>query len=419
MIIRAKTVVTMDGPPIDDGAVRVDGDRIVEVGKFSDLYQPPPDSAAWDNEQAGKTASGEEIVDLGEQVLLPGLINAHCHLDYTCLRDKIPPQDSFTDWIRAINAEKAKLTPGDFAKSIMAGFAECRKFGTTAIVNFEAFPELIIRLKPPIRTWWLAELIDVRDPNRPEELAGSAMNLLGRPENKGFAPHAPFTASLDLYRVCQENARHYDWLLSTHLAESRDEFSMFRDGSGPLYDFVKAIGRKVRDCGDATPLAYMLRQIALDERWLVVHLNELDESDFELLAGLTERFHVVHCPRSHMYLEHSRFQFERLRNLGFNVCLGTDSLASNDDLSLFAEMRAFRKSFPDVPAEEVLSMVTLNAARAVGKSDALGRIRANYFADMIAVPLNSSAKNIFDKIIAFNGPVSFSMINGIKDTFQT
>jgi cytosine/adenosine deaminase-related metal-dependent hydrolase len=163
----------------------------------------------------------------------------------------------------------------------------------------------------------------------------------------------------------------------------------------------------------------LLRQIALDERWLVVHLNELDESDFELLAGLTERFHVAHCPRSHMYMEHSPFQFERLRDLGFNICLGTDSLASNDDLSLFAEMRAFRKSFPGVSAEEILSMVTLNAARAVGKSDALGRIRTNHLADMIAVPLDSSSENIFDEIIAFKDPVSFSMINGVKDTLQT
>jgi aminodeoxyfutalosine deaminase len=89
MIIRARVVVTMDGAPIDDGAVRITGNRIVEVGKFS-AFVPDHD----------------EIVDLGEYILLPGLINAHCHLDYTCLRGKIPQQKSFTDWIRAINAEK-------------------------------------------------------------------------------------------------------------------------------------------------------------------------------------------------------------------------------------------------------------------------------------------------------------------------
>ena len=88
MIIRAQVVVTMDGPPIENGAVRVRGERIIEVGKISDL------------------GDADEIVDLGDHILLPGLINAHCHLDYTCLHGKIPPTQSFADWIRAINAER-------------------------------------------------------------------------------------------------------------------------------------------------------------------------------------------------------------------------------------------------------------------------------------------------------------------------
>src|SRR5947209_17666486 len=108
----------MDGAPIEDGAVRVTGTRIGEVGKFPKFA-------------AGK----DEILDLGECVLLPGLINAHCHLDYTCLRGKIPRQTSFTSWIRAINAEKAKLVAEDYVTSINAGFAEAQQFGTTTIAN--------------------------------------------------------------------------------------------------------------------------------------------------------------------------------------------------------------------------------------------------------------------------------------------
>ena len=108
MIVRARIVVTMDGAPIENGAVRVSGDRIVEVGKFSDV-----------------ASANEEVIDLGEQVLLPGLINAHCHLDYTCLRGKIPRQTSFTNWIRAINAEKEKLTAEDYVASINANVVVC------------------------------------------------------------------------------------------------------------------------------------------------------------------------------------------------------------------------------------------------------------------------------------------------------
>src|SRR3989449_3631673 len=155
MIIRAGTVVTMDGLPIDNGAVAVSGSRITNVGKFSEI---------------SATNSGEQIVDLGEQALLPGLINAHCHLDYTCFRGKIPSRKSFADWIRAINAEKAKLSEQDYLASITEGFAEAKRFGTTTVANLTAFPELVSQIKSPIRTSWFAELIDVRSPERANEL---------------------------------------------------------------------------------------------------------------------------------------------------------------------------------------------------------------------------------------------------------
>src|SRR5207245_6928129 len=155
MILRARVVVTMDGPPIENGAVVISGDRVLDVGKFPEV---------------SARHSGQEIVDLGEQALLPGLINAHCHLDYTCLRCKIPSQKSFADWIQAINAEKAKLSERDYLASITEGFAEAKRCGTTTVANLAAFPELVAQVRSPIRTWWFAELIDVRSPERADEL---------------------------------------------------------------------------------------------------------------------------------------------------------------------------------------------------------------------------------------------------------
>ncbi|MEY2527514.1 MAG: aminodeoxyfutalosine deaminase, partial [Verrucomicrobiota bacterium] len=352
-----------------------------------------------------------DVVDLGDQALLPGLINAHCHLDYTCLRGRISPEESFTDWIRAINAAKAKLNPSDYVKSIATGFAEALKYGTTSMVNFEAFPELIVRTPSPIRTWWLAELLDVLEPSLPEPLVDLAMIATSAMKNRGLAPHAPFTASLDLYRHCQETARQYNLLLSTHLAESRDELHMFRDAAGPLFDFMKEIGRDMRDCGEETPLAHLLQQIALDERWLVAHLNELTESDFDLLGRSTTKFNVVHCPRSHRYFGHSPFQLERFRQLGFNICLGTDSLASNDNLSLFPEMREVRYDNPGLSPGEILEMVTVNPARALDRQLLLGQIKPGALADMIAIPVEGE-RDVFEQIIAFDKTVPWRMIDG-------
>ena len=403
MIIRAGTVVTMDGPPIENGAVAVSGSRITNVGKFSDI---------------SATNSGEQIVDLGEQALLPGLINAHCHLDYTCLRGKIPPLKSFTEWIRAINAEKANLSPEDYIRSINDGFAEAKRFGTTTLANLTGFPELVSRIQPPIRTWWFAELIDVREPSRANEIVDAALEKLKSTERWGPAPHAPFTASAKLYRRCEEIARSEDVPLTTHLAESREEMSMFRDARGPLYEFLKEIGRDMSDCRQRTPLGHfseILRDsstsVGMTQNWLVAHLNELVDDDFDLLARSTTKFSIVHCPRSHEYFGHSPFQFDKLCEHGFNVCLGTDSLASNDDLSLFAEMRAFQKEFPNVSPEEVLKMVTVNGARALRQETVLGKIRSEFLADLVAVPCARST-SAFEEIVEFDRPVSWSMIGG-------
>src|SRR5438445_10851257 len=172
MIIRARVVVTMDGPPIENGAVVVSGDRVNDVGEFSEI---------------SKRHSDQEVVDLGEQALLPGLINAHSHLDYTCLRGKISKPKSFTDWIRAINAAKAKLALGDYIRSISEGFAEARRFGTTTIANLTAFPELISQIEASIRTWWFAELIDVRDSSRANEIIDLAVEQLQSQEHWGLA----------------------------------------------------------------------------------------------------------------------------------------------------------------------------------------------------------------------------------------
>src|SRR5213080_4034769 len=411
MIVRARTVVTMDGPPIENGAVAISGNRILDVGKFPEVF--------------GRHA-GEEIVDLGEQALLPGLINAHCHLDYTCLRGKIPPQKSFANWIRAINAEKAKLSEQDYLASIADGFAEAKRFGTTTIANLTAFPELIPQVNPPIRTWWFAELIDVRDPNRTSDLVELAIDAMKRARDSGggigLAPHALFTASANLYRRSEEIAQCENILLTTHLAEAREEMSMFHDASGPLYEFLKSIGRDMSDCGRETPFAWFAKIAgapagrALPVEWIVAHLNELAESDFGLLEGSTRKFHVVHSPRSHAYFGHSRFPFERLRSLGFNICLGTDSLASNEDLSLFAEMRAFQRSEPAFSPKEVLEMVTGNAALALGKPQALGRIHANRFADLIAIPC-SKGRDVFDEIIGFDDPVAWMLLGGKQEYF--
>jgi len=399
MIIRSRVVVTMDGAPIENGAVAVNGPIITDVGKFREIT-------------ARNTG---EITDLGEQALLPGLINAHCHLDYTILRGKIPAQLSFTDWIRRINERKAALSEEDYLASIADGFAEAKRFGTTSILNLEACPQIIGEIAPSqIRTWWCLEMIDAREKIDVERaingVRGDASSREDPVGGIGLAPHALYTASQNLYHTCSTLARREGLLLTTHVAESREEMEMFRDGRGPLFDFMAAIGRPTEDCGRMTPLALLLSREELDQRWIVAHLNELTESDFDLLTR--EKFHITHCPGSHRYFGHAAFPLERLRSLGFNICLGTDSLASNSSLSLFEEMRELQRNAPSLSPRDLLEMVTTNPASALGQAKSLGRARSGYRADLVSVPLAISDLDPLDQIVAFNQPVTSMMVDG-------
>ena len=307
--------------------------------------------------------------------------------------------------------------PDDYVASINKGFEEAKKFGTTTIANLTACPELISQVEPPIRTWWFAELIDVRAPINLECADMSALlkrRHFAALQNWGLAPHALFTASKDLFRLCEEIAQRDNILLTTHLAESREEMQMFRDASGPLYEFIRSIGRPMDDCGSKTPLENFLGALSPRrascgralKQWIVAHLNELTESDFDFLERSNLKFHVVHCPRSHNYFGHSPFAFDRLRSMGFNICLGTDSLASNDTLSLFDEMRAFQKNFARVSPQEILRMATVYPARALRSENLLAQIRPGFAADLIAVPCSGST-DVFEQIIAFDRPVSW------------
>jgi len=166
------------------------------------------------------------------------------------------------------------------------------------------------------------------------------------------------------------------------------------------------------DCGRGhTPLAVISERTALDENWIVVHLNELADEDFARLEQ-TSRFHIAHCPRSSRYFKHRPFELHRLLELGFNIGLGTDSLASNSSLSLFAEMQTLRDGQPWLAPEKILAMATVNGARALGQKNALGKIRAGFQADFIALPIENHAGDLFEKIVSWEKEVDWMLVAG-------
>ncbi|MCE9609652.1 MAG: amidohydrolase family protein [Chthoniobacter sp.] len=403
MILRARAIVTMDGPPIENGAVAIEGNRIIAVGRSEDVAVP----------------AGETVLDLGEVALLPGLINAHCHLDYSMMRNAISRPKSFTAWVQRINALKRSLDNDDYLAAIRRGFAELRKWGTTSVCNIEAFPELMPHLAPsPLRTWWFYEMIDIRHRITSDDVVAGALAFFQHRENSldssGLSPHAPYTASLALYQLANTCGDAFAMPLTTHVAESREEFAMFRDAAGPLHDFMSALQRPMGDCGRTTPFAHLWQSGAINGRWLLAHMNELTDDDFALLASVPRDSlpSIVHCPGSLRYFQHTPFPYRRLHDLGVNLCLGTDSLASTRTLSLFEELRSLAKTDPWLTPEQLLRTVTVHPARALRRRGQLGQITPGALADLIALPASGDLATVYEEVIQHDQPIAWTMIDG-------
>ncbi len=407
MILRARTIVPVSRPRIDDGAICISGDRIAWVGRYAEV---PAEYRA------------SEETDLGEVILLPGLVNAHCHLDYTGMAGQIARPKSFTTWIQAMVALKASWGLEEFSASWQRGAKMLLRTGTTTVADIEAVPELIPGAwqTTPLRVISFRELMNVKNRQPVADLVERAVNdWLGVPNahgRLGLSPHAPYTTSAGLLELAAREAHRRKWRLTTHVAESEEEFEMYMYRQGAMFNWLKN-QRDVSDCGKGSPVQHLERCEYLDENLLAVHVNYLWRHDAAVLGR--NKVSVAHCPRSHDYFRHLRFPRQELESAGVNICLGTDSLAtaSKDgkeplELNLFAEMKTFAGKAPDYPPEKILRMATMNGAQALGMQGQVGELAKGALADVIALPCAAGDRDLYEHIVHHEGPVAASMING-------
>ncbi len=406
-LIRARTVWPGDRPPIENGGLAVAHGRILHVGKWADLR---------------RTFAGP-WQDLRETLILPGLVNAHCHLDYTAMAGLIPPVRSFTDWVKSITTIKGTWSDAEFTDSWLAGSEMLLRSGTTTVADVEAVPHLLPGLwkSTPLKVISFLEMTGVRSRRDPKLILAAsvdrALALRGHGAGIGLSPHALYSTTPLLVRLSHQAARRHDWRLVTHVAESTEEFDMIRHGRGPMFDWLRRNERDMSDCGRRTPVAQLEHLGGLTHRLIAIHLNYLGPGDARRLAR--RGVHVVHCPRSHDYFDHRPFPYAELARARVNLCLGTDSLVTvrkahrqTVNLDLFTEMRTFARAHPRVPAADILAMVTRNPARALGMAAKAGVLRAGASADLIGIPFKGSIPNACDAVINHQGPVLACMIGG-------
>lgn len=406
MLLRARVVVPVSQPPIDNGAVLLSGERIRAVGPWREVSRLPHRS----------------VHELQDQILLPGLINAHCHLDYTGMAGIFESPRRFTDWIKLITSTKASWSDDEFAASWQQGAEMLLRTGTTTVGDVEALPSLLPGVwdKTPLRIFSFLEMTGIRSRRQPRVILAEVLAHAARLKHKRckawLSPHAPYSTLPELLKLTTAESRRRHWRVTTHVAESGQEFEMFMHAEGEMHDWLERNDRDNSDCGHGSPVQHLAQCGALSPGLLAIHVNYLASGDAELLGK--HGTHVVHCPRSHAYFGHQAFPYEALTASNVNVCIATDSLASvakagrqRLELSLFEEMREFARRFPVVSPEGILSMVTVNAAKALGHAGKLGELKPGAYADLIALPA-TSGESPMESVLKHHGPVSASMIGG-------
>jgi Cytosine deaminase and related metal-dependent hydrolases len=335
-------------------------------------------------------------LDAGDVAIIPGLVNCHTHLEFTHLTTPLEPRREFARWIETVIWHRRGWV-GDVVDSIDNGLEESLREGVTALAETATSDWLFSRSDPqsPPRMLVFREILGLRESGVVDQLSTAELFLKNAAQreipNVGLSPHAPYSLHPELFRGLCDLAVSRNVPLSMHLAESPAELELLESGTGPLVDLFTQMGLWQPDVipRGTKPLAY-LKELARAPRALVIHGNLLDDEEIRFLESQPQ-MSVVYCPRTHAAMQESVHPWMSMRERGINVVLGTDSRASNPDLSLWNELAHLHQQFPALPASELLPMITAKAARALGWDD-LGFITPGARANLCLVRLPSGGE---------------------------
>ncbi|MBX3444622.1 MAG: amidohydrolase family protein [Planctomyces sp.] len=380
--LRARWVFPVARPPLSGGEVEIADGRVLSVSE----------------------PTGRPAVDLGDVAILPGLVNAHTHLEFSGLAQPLAPGRSFSEWIAAIVAERrARQAAGPNSNVRQRGLEEALHSGAVVIGDIETSSD-----KPPVpppgaRLVRFRELLSLDPDALDERLATAAQHLDSSTTAphvvRGLSPHAPYSVHPRLLEKAIGLASVHGAPVAMHVAETREELELLRSGTGPLVDLFRTWGVWRED---AIPRGIrphdILQVLAHAPRSLVVHGNFLTDDELDVIAA-SPGMSVVYCPRTHAYFGHPDYPLAGMLARGINVALGTDSRASNPDLSLWRDVQTAARLHPDIPGEQLLRMATINGARALGLEAEFGVLAPGRTASLAVIRLPRAPESDFHGLL--------------------
>ena len=386
---KARWLFTGAKPPIENGWMTVGPDGVVEeIGAGSP-----------------KTTNESHVRDLGNVAIIPALVNAHTHLEFSNLKQPVPQNaDSFADWIRAVLAHRSTSDDAHHSKDPIAlGLEESRAAGVRIVGEIATQQECSPALPAsPIGGVRFFELIGI-SPERRNECLSLGRTFLSKSNvpvrwQHGLSPHAPYTTSLELVEQAVALANEFQAPIAMHLAETKEELELLDAHSGPLRTLLDE--RSLFDpqaFPTGTRALDYLRLLAQANRCFVIHGNFLTTQELQFMAKHADRMTLVYCPRTHSYFGHAPYPLEEAIRLGVDIALGTDSRASNPDLSLLEECKHAAVKHPETAAHALLKAATNGMPFHLPTDIAVGQVANVSF---VMLPATKTERDPFRLLLA-------------------
>ncbi len=369
MRIAAKWILPISSEPIKDGVLVTAGHCIAAVGRrsaFADVDQ-----------------------DFGNAIVMPGLVNAHTHLELSCLAPQ-PERGDLIDWIVEVLEQQQRLPAAalaeHIAEAVHRGVRQSLGCGVSTVGDISRFCALTRPLlrDGPLRVVSYGEVLAIgtRRHLLAERLRTAADTTSASPFlTIALSPHAPYSIEGQGIKDVVNHARIHHMRTAIHLAETVEEIQFLQAGRGRFRELLERIGAwdDAIPIPQATPIRYVCDLGSLGPECLAAHCNYLDEEEIDLLCATGTS--VAYCPRSHQRFRHQTYPLLDLIGGGVNVCVGTDSLASAPSLSVVDELNCVHTQYPDLSADVILAMGTLNGARALGMAQWIGSLEPGKKAD--------------------------------------
>ncbi|MBI4237512.1 MAG: amidohydrolase family protein [Deltaproteobacteria bacterium] len=383
MFLRAAWVLPIDQPPIRDGWVEIVAGQIRSVGPTVPHV---------------RTA---DVVELPAHLLLPGLVNAHTHLDLAGVTTPCSAHQGFVPWLDTVVAYRRAASTADLQHGLRRAVRELLAGGVTCVGDYigDARWFSLLATTPFKGTAWL-EVIGCT-PERITEHRQAMNAALQRCAAfsaqwpHGFTPHAPYSVHRDaLHALLAKRASSVP--LAIHCAESPEEWEFFTTASGPLWTRMTQLGW--RGTPDAhSPLHYLDSVGPLPPRTCLIHGNYLHADDIALLQQ--RRCTVIHCPPSHAHFGFRCFPLEALMAANIPIALGTDSHASASTIGMLAALRQVQQTYPALATAQLVRMATRGGAEALGLEKRCGSLSPGMAADLAAVRLLDPTADPYQNVL--------------------